>query len=84
MKNIRNIELARMHKEVHEINSILKAHNITQEILNAIDRLDTLETRLHNLAYGDCQFPLHLVKSRVKRGRLQVFPKIVETFEDVA
>ena len=24
-------------------------------------------TRLHNLAYGDCQFPLHLVAPSVKR-----------------
>lgn len=62
-------ELARVHKEIQEINNTLKHCHIGgdgesvivyQDILNVIDTLETLETRLHTLASGDCQFVHHL------------------------
>ena len=51
-------ELARVHKEIQEINNTLKHCHIVgdgesvivyQDILNVIDTLETLETRLHTL-----------------------------------
>lgn len=81
MENIRNLELVRIHKEIQGIKALLKS-STEQNILDAIERLADLETRLHNLAYGDCQFVHRLpypVKPSVKRGRLHVFPKVSET-----
>lgn len=93
MENIRNLELARLHKEVQAANTLLKTCLITDEesvivygnIQEAMGVLDSIETRLHNLAYGDCQFLHRLpypVKPSVKRGRLIIYPKAIE--EDIA
>lgn len=83
MENIRNLEMARLHKEIQTIHTSLKhLPNQTEPLIEIIDKLAMIETRLQNLAYGDCQFPLHLVKPRVKRGRLVIYPKAIE--EDIA
>jgi hypothetical protein len=75
MENIRNLEMARLHKEIQTITTSLKhLPSQTEPLREIVDKLDIIETRLHNLAYGDCQFPLHLVKSRVKREPLVIFP----------
>lgn len=87
MENIRNLELARVHNEIQKIITMLKQQRTNEDVLNAIDTLETLETRLHNLAYGDCQFVHHLpypVKPTVKRGRNVIFPKCSDPSEDVA
>ena len=95
MENIRNLELVRIHKDIQKIKETLQNCRIVSEesvinyqaILDTIEKLDTLETRVHNLAYGDCQFINHLpytVKTTVKRRRLRIFPKNLETSQDVA
>lgn len=72
---VRNLAMARMHRDVQHVNALLKKHSPqTDDLLEVIDQLDTLETRLHNLAYGDCQFPLRLVAPSVTREPLVIFP----------
>ncbi|MDY0094832.1 MAG: hypothetical protein RBT80_19225 [Candidatus Vecturithrix sp.] len=78
LPKIQNLALARMHKEVQEVNHLLKKNG---NIERAICILDTLETRLCNLAYGDCSFPMHLVTPSVKREPLVIFPKNSDTKE---
>lgn len=80
MENIRNLELARLHKEICTIRTALK-HLLDQDEklnLDIIEQLATIETRMHNLAYGDCHFVHRLpypVKTSVKRKQLHIFPK---------
>ena len=79
MENIRNLEMARLHKKIKDINTTLKYFpDQTEKLLDVIDQLDAIETRLHNFAYGDCQFIHQLpypVKPTIKRGHLVVYPK---------
>ena len=78
MENIRNLELARLHKDIQNIITKLKhLPDQNEKLLDVIDQLDTVETRLQNFAYGDCQFLHQLpyaVKPSVKRGRLVIYP----------
>ena len=79
MENIRNLEMARLHKEIQNVITNLKhLPDQTEKLLDVIDQLDAIETRLQNFAYGDCQFLHRLpypVKPTVKRGQLVVYPK---------
>ena len=79
MENIRNLELARLHRNIQNVITNLKHLPVqTEKLLDVIDQLDAIETRLQNFAYGDCQFLHRLpyaVKPSVKRGRLIIYPK---------
>lgn len=96
MENIKNLALARLHKDIQSANQLLKTCCVTDEdlfrniqIQEAMTLLDTIENKLETLAYGDCQFVHRLpypVKPSVKRGRIHVFPQLseTETLQDVA
>ena len=80
MKNIKNLILARLHKQLSTIQASLhKMEHVdnADEFQDHLNNLDNIVFQLERLAYGDCQFVHRLpypVKPSVKRGRLHIFP----------
>jgi len=85
MRNTGNYEIARLYTEIQDILHLLRdANNIETDsvgtitfpldaMTDAVETLKTIETRLQNLLTGDCQFPVHLIRTRAQRS-----PKVID------